>query len=125
MLTPQFFGRYEVIEAIGAGGFATVYRANDPNLDTTVAVKVLAENRAFDPEIWRRFRNEAVLLRRVQSEGNVPGIVEVFDIDETEDGRPFFVMGYADGGTLADRAGGEPASRLLSLIHISEPTRPY
>ena len=119
MLTPQFFGRYEVIEAIGAGGFATVYRANDPNLDTTVAVKVLAENRAFDPEIRRRFRNEAVLLRRVQSEGNVPGIVEVFDIDETEDGRPFFVMGYADGGTLADRAGGQPASR-LDVIPVVE-----
>ncbi len=90
---------------IGAGGFATVYRAIDPNLDATVAIKVLADNRSHDPDIRRRFRHEAVLLRRVQTEAHVPGIVEVFDIDETAAGQPFFVMGWADQGTLAERAG--------------------
>lgn len=107
---PQRFGRYEVHDVIGAGGFATVYRATDPNLDATVAIKVLADNRSHDPEIRRRFRNEAVLLRRVQTEGHVRGIIEVFDIDETEDGRPFFVMGWADQGTLRERADGRSFS---------------
>ncbi len=98
-------GRYDVEGVLGAGGFATVYRAADPRLDATVAIKVLAENWSVDPDVRRRFRNEAVLLRRLQSQGSVPGLIEVHDIDETEDGRPFFVMGFADRGTLRNRLG--------------------
>lgn len=103
----QQLGRYDLHEVIGTGGFATVYRATDPSLEATVAIKVLADNWSHDPEVRRRFRQEAVLLRRVQAEGRVPGIIEVFDIDETADGRPFFVMGWADRGTLRDRAGSQ------------------
>lgn len=99
--------RYELHEVAGVGGFATVYRATDPRLDAQVAVKVLAENWSHDPEVRSRFRNEAVLLRRVQAEGLVPGMVEVFDIDESDDGRPFIVMGWADRGTLLERTNGE------------------
>lgn len=98
-------GRYDVEGILGAGGFATVYRAVDPRLDATVAIKVLAENWSIDPDVRRRFRTEAVLLRRLQSQGAVPGLIEVHDIDETEDGRPFFVMGFADRGTLRHRVG--------------------
>ncbi len=107
-MTPARVGRYELQEVLGTGGFATVYKAVDPRLDAVVAVKVLAENWSHQPEVRRRFRTEAVLLRRVQSESHVPGIVEVFDIDESEDGRPFFVMSYADRGTLSARSGTEP-----------------
>ncbi len=102
---PDRIGRYDVHEVLGIGGFATVFRATDPRLDAPVAIKVLAENWSLDPDVRARFRTEAVLLRRIQSEGSIPGVIEVFDIDQTEDGRPFFVMGYADGGTLAERAG--------------------
>lgn len=98
-------GRYDVHGVLGAGGFATVYRATDPRLDAQVAIKVLAENWSIDPDIRRRFRTEAVLLRRLQSQGSIPGLIEVHDIDETDDGRPFFVMGFADLGTLHQRAG--------------------
>ena len=104
-MTPDRVGRYELQDVLGTGGFATVYRAVDPRLEATVAVKVLAENWSHQPEVRRRFQSEAVYLRRVQSAGHVPGIVEVFDIDETNDRRPFFVMSYADKGTLYDRAG--------------------
>lgn len=96
-------GRYELQGVIGTGGFATVYRAIDPSLAAVVAVKVLADNWSRDPEIRRRFRAEAVLLRRVQAGGSVPGLIEVYDIDETDSGQPYMVMGYADQGTLADR----------------------
>lgn len=99
-------GRYELHEIVGVGAFATVYRATDPRLDASVAVKVLADNWSRDVDIRRRFRAEAVLLRRVQSESAEPGIVNVFDIDETADGQPFIVMSFADRGTLRDRSAG-------------------
>ncbi len=99
----QRIGRYESEELIGVGGFASVYKAVDPRLEATVAVKVLAENWSHVPEVRKRFRNEAVLLRRLQSKYEISGFVDVFDIDETVTGQPYFVMTYADKGTLADR----------------------
>lgn len=90
----------------GAGGFATVYEGFDPRLEARVAIKVLADIWSGDPDIRRRFRNEAVLLRRLSTEKSVPGLVTVFDIDETEIGQPFFVMPWADRATLKDRAQG-------------------
>lgn len=102
---PERIGRYEVRGRAGSGGFASVYEGFDPRLDARVAIKVLADNWSGDPEIRRRFRQEAVLLRRMQTEDGVPGLIEVFDIDETPTGQPYFVMGWAGGGTLAARAG--------------------
>lgn len=99
-------GRYELHDVLGTGGFATVYRATDPSLQAVVAVKVLADNWSRDPDARRRFRAEAVLLRRAQSAGSVHGLVEVYDIDEDDGGQPYFVMAYADRGTLAERARG-------------------
>ena len=83
-----------------------MYRATDPSLQAVVAVKVLADNWSRDPAARRRFRDEAVLLRRAQSAGSVQGLVEVYDIDEDDGGQPYFVMAYADRGTLAERARG-------------------
>ena len=97
-------GRYELHDVVGTGGFATVYRATDPSLEAIVAVKVLADNWSRDPEVRRRFRAEAVLLRRVQAGGSIPGLATVYDIDEDDSGQPYFVMSYADRGTLARRA---------------------
>lgn len=96
-------GRYELHDVLGAGAFATVYRASDPSLEATVAVKVLADNWSRVPEVRRRFRAEAVLLRRAQASGSIQGLIEVYDIDEDDAGQPYFVMGFADQGTLADR----------------------
>ncbi len=92
-------GRYQVVRVLGTGGFATVYLARDDRLDADVAVKVLAENWCHDPEISHRFLEEARLLRRCDDDR----IVRVHTIEQLEDGRPYFVMDYADGGTLADR----------------------
>ena len=92
-------GRYRVVRLLGTGGFATVYLARDDRLDTDVAVKVLAENWSHDEEITRRFVEEARLLRRCDDDR----VVRVHTIEELDDGRPYFVMDYADAGTLADR----------------------
>jgi len=89
---------------LGSGGFATVWLAHDEQLDAEVAVKVLADNWAHDDSVRRRFLEEGRFLRRVESEH----VVQVHDVGELEDGRPFLVLTYADLGTLADRLKKEP-----------------
>ena len=115
----RFAGRYQLHDVVGTGGFATVYRATDPSLQAVVAVKVLADNWSRDPEVRRRFRAEAVLLRRARSAGGAQGLVEVYDIDEDDAGQPYYVMGYADRGTLAERARCGPwsAADVVPVIH--------
>lgn len=97
--TPPTIGRLRIERQLGAGGFATVWLAHDPELDSPVAVKILAENLAAQSDIRRRFADEARLLRRVDSDH----LVRVYDVGELPDGRPFFVMTYADRGNLAER----------------------
>ncbi|CAB4713870.1 unannotated protein [freshwater metagenome] len=96
---PQRLGRYAVRRRIGSGGFATVWLAYDEQLDSPVAVKVLADNWTEDAQVRRRFLEEGRYLRRVES----PHVVTVYDAGELDDGRPYLVMSYADQGTLADR----------------------
>ncbi|WP_460658504.1 serine/threonine-protein kinase [Kribbella italica] len=104
MGVPSRLGRYVVRRRLGSGGFATVWLAHDEQLDAEVAVKVLAENWAHDDAVRRRFLEEGRFLRRVESEH----VVQVHDVGELEDGRPFLVLTYADRGTLADRLKKEP-----------------
>jgi hypothetical protein len=99
MGVPSRLGRYVVRRRLGSGGFATVWLAHDEQLDAEVAVKVLADNWAHDDSVRRRFLEEGRFLRRVESEH----VVQVHDVGELEDGRPFLVLTYADGGTLAAR----------------------
>src|SRR4051794_13001859 len=96
---PARLGRYAVRRRIGSGGFATVWLAYDEQLDSPVAVKVLAENWTEDQAVRQRFLEEGRYLRKVES----PHVVSVYDAGELEDGRPYLVMSYADQGTLADR----------------------
>ena len=96
---PSRIGRYAVRRRIGSGGFATVWLAYDEQLDSPVAVKVLAENWTEDHHVRQRFLEEGRFLRKVES----PHVVSVYDAGELDDGRPYLVMSYADQGTLADR----------------------
>lgn len=95
-------GRYRLERRLGTGAFGTVWLAHDDVLDAPVAVKVLAENWAHRLDVRERFLSEARLLRKAGS----PRVVQVYDIGELPDGRPYFVMEYADGGTLADLCDG-------------------
>lgn len=92
----DMIGRYQVGPRIGAGSFATVYKGRDPDLDVAVAIKILAENWAANPDVRKRFLTEARMLRKFTDERIVP----VYDIGTTTDDRPYFVMAYADAGTL-------------------------
>ncbi|MFJ5973699.1 serine/threonine-protein kinase [Streptomyces sp. NPDC093060] len=96
----QKLGRYLLEDRLGAGSFATVWKAYDPELDTDVAVKVLADNWASNADVRQRFLAEARLLRRISS----PRVVRVHDVG-VQDDRPYFVMDYVRGGTLAERTG--------------------
>jgi serine/threonine protein kinase len=96
---PARLGRYAVRRRIGSGGFATVWLAYDEQLDSPVAVKVLAENWTEDSHVRQRFVEEGRFLRKVES----PHVVTVYDAGLLDDDRPYLVMSYADQGTLADR----------------------
>ncbi|MFK0249318.1 serine/threonine-protein kinase [Amycolatopsis azurea] len=99
MTPPDFIGRYAIRRTLGSGGFATVWLGSDERLDDQVAIKVLAENWAQRLDVRDRFVQEARVLRRARS----PHVVQVYDIDQLPDGRPYFVMTYADGGSLFER----------------------
>ncbi|MQA82991.1 MAG: protein kinase [Streptosporangiales bacterium] len=119
MATPQQIGRYLVRERIGSGGFATVWRAFDPELEGDVAVKILAENWIERSDIRSRFVEEARMLRRADSDR----VVRVYDIGTLDDDRPYFVMSHADGGTLADRLAGGPLPVDAALGYIADAAR--
>jgi serine/threonine protein kinase len=93
---PERLGRLQRGDRLGVGGFATVWLYHDAELDSDVAVKALAENWAQRLDVRERFLEEARILRRADSDH----IVRVYDIGE-EDGTPYFVMTYADLGSLA------------------------
>ncbi|MEU1245418.1 serine/threonine-protein kinase [Micromonospora arida] len=104
MSIPPQVGRYRIARPVGAGAFATVWLAYDDELHSSVAVKVLADNWAQRADIRGRFRQEARFMRQVDSDH----LVRVLDVGELPDGRPYLVMTYAAGGTLADRLTGGP-----------------
>ena len=94
MLTERVLAdRYRLIELLGEGGMALVYRAHDDLLDRGVAVKVLRSGFAADPEFVSRFRQEA----RAAASLHHPNIATVYDTG-TDEGVDFIVMQLVDGG---------------------------
>ncbi|MEW2359872.1 serine/threonine-protein kinase [Spirillospora sp. NPDC029432] len=99
MSFPPSVGRYRIDRVLGSGAFASVLLGHDEALDSQVAIKVLSGSLLDDLDVRNRFLEEARILRRADS----ARLVRVHDIGELPDGRPYFVMSYADRGTLADR----------------------
>jgi len=89
--------RYTILENIGEGGMARVYRGMDTKLNRPVAVKVLYEQFAGDPEFLRRFKQEAQAAARLSH----PHIVNIYDEGE-EDGLHYIIMEYVGGCTLKE-----------------------
>jgi serine/threonine protein kinase len=90
-------GRYRVGERLGAGAFGVVYKATDERLQRPVALKVLGARALGHREALERFRTEALAASRLHD----PGVVDVSDFDQLDDGVPFLVMEYVEGNTLA------------------------
>lgn len=118
MRLPAYVGRYEVRGEIARGGFAVVVQAWDEELQSLVAIKILHRDLADDEDIHTRFLEEARLLRRIRS----ANVVTVHDVGRLNDGCPYFVMDYADRGTLAPRlerragAGPPDPQNIMALV---------
>jgi len=100
-LVGHSLGRYHILEQLGEGGMATVYKAYDTRLEADVAVKVIRTEQLAPSVLARalkRFEREAKALARLTH----PNIIKVIDYGESED-RPYLVMEYLPGGTLKQR----------------------
>ncbi|HOF62313.1 MAG TPA: serine/threonine-protein kinase [Kiritimatiellia bacterium] len=99
MRSPTSFSlpNVEVLEVIGHGGMASVWKARQVSLDRLVAVKILSPDFSSDPEDIRRFRQEAQAAARLKH----PGIVQVYDANFS-DGVYYFIMELVEGYTLGN-----------------------
>ena len=118
-LIGKSLGRYHILEQLGEGGMATVYKAFDTHLERSVAVKVLRTDQ-FAPGVMsrtlKRFEREAKALGRLTH----PNIVQIIDYGDYE-GKPYLVMPFVPGQTLKHKLKGQPipyeeAVRLLLPI---------
>lgn len=92
------FDRYEIIEELGIGGMAYVYRARDPLFDREVALKVLKRELLEDSQLRDRFDRETKIIAKLEHAAIVP----VHDVGE-DNGQLFYVMRYMTGGSLSER----------------------
>ncbi len=101
-LSGQTLGQYEIIEPIGTGGMATVYKAYQPGLDRYVAIKVLPAQHALTPGFKERFIREAKVVAKLDH----PNILPIYDVG-LEGDLSYFVMKYVSGRvtTLRDLLG--------------------
>ena len=90
-------GKFEILDIAGSGGMGTVLRAQDPDLDRTVALKVLSQSLSEDEKAVGHFRREATSIAAIEHENVLP----IYDISEAGD-SPFIVMRYIDGESLED-----------------------
>ena len=90
--------RFRLEEKVGSGGMSSVYRAFDPTLERSVAIKLMHRDISSDPDQLERFRREA----RAVAQLNHPHVVTVIDAGE-DDGAPYIVFEYVEGETLKER----------------------
>src|SRR5215469_1670473 len=98
-------GPYEIQSPLGAGGMGEVYRAHDPRLDRTVAIKVLPSHLSSDADLKQRFEREARTISKLSH----PHICTLHDIGNQE-GIAYLVMEYVEGETLEQRLARGPLS---------------
>ncbi len=112
-LSGQTLGKYQIIERLGRGGMATVYRAYQPGMDRFVAVKVMHPQYAEDASFIERFRREARVVGTLRH----PHIVQVIDFD-VQDEEYYMVMEYVETETLKNhlqKHGAMPVPQALSV----------
>jgi len=115
MTESKRIGKYEILDEIGRGGFAVVYRARDTSLDRIVALKVLHPYWTNDPGFAARFRREA----RAAAGLRHPHVVTVYETGEAE-GQLYIAMEYLPGRTLQELLEAEGALPLETALPILE-----
>jgi serine/threonine protein kinase len=107
-------GKYEILAKLGVGGMGAVYKARHTTFGEVRAIKFLGTHLAEDQAFLSRFRAEAVVARRLQH----PNAVRVEDFDTGEDGRPFIVMEYVEGRSLARVLDAEGKLEIARAVEI-------
>lgn len=102
--------RYKLLERVGSGGMASVYRAQDLVLGRIVAVKLLHPSLTGDPQFLERFRKEAHAVANLAH----PNVVTVFDIGQDDD-RHYIVMEFIEGDNLKTLIRQQPAGRPMAI----------
>jgi serine/threonine protein kinase len=115
VVTGQSFGNFQVVRLIGEGGFGEVYEAENPFLQRRAAVKVLHAGMLQDPELVRRFLNEA----RAASAIRHPNIVDVFDAGVTQEGEPYILMEFLEGDSLQKIISQQGRLELATVLEIA------
>src|ERR1700688_1254692 len=113
LLAGAKLGSYEVTAQIGAGGMGEVYQAHDAKLGRDVAIKVLPEAFAHDPERLSRFQREAKMLAAL----NHPNIATIYGLEQSG-GTSYLVMELVSGETLQERVkrdGAVPVEEALTI----------
>src|SRR5271166_3119423 len=110
LATGTKFGPYEIVAPIGAGGMGEVYRARDPRLNRDVAIKVLPEALAQDPDRLARFEREAKVLAAL----NHPNIAQIYGIEGNA-----LVMELVQGDTLKCPAPLEYAKQIAEALEAA------
>jgi serine/threonine-protein kinase len=111
-LAGRNLGPYRLLDQLGAGGMATVYKAYHAAMDRYVAIKVLPRHLAREPNFRARFQQEARVIARLEHRYILP----VYDAAE-DDGIPYLVMRYTDGGDLNNLiAEGLSVARAIELL---------
>ncbi|MCK6548455.1 serine/threonine protein kinase, partial [Myxococcota bacterium] len=113
--------RYQIVGELGQGGMSVVYRARDRQLARDVAVKVLHDFLARQPDARKRFHREAVAVAKLHH----PGIVEIFDYSGPEAKDSYIVTELIEGETLRERVDkrGRPAHPELAMLLVLELVR--
>jgi serine/threonine protein kinase len=111
----QNVGPYRILEQLGQGGMATVFKAYHPALDRYVAIKVLHQAFLEDPSFTARFSREARVVAKLEH----PNIVPIYDFSEFE-GQPYLVMKFIEGETLKARLARGPLSA-EEAVRVIEP----
>ena len=114
-MMPRSLGKYSIIEEVGRGGMAIVYKAIHPALKRHVAIKVLPSQFTFDEQFVGRFHQEATAAAKLRH----PNIVIIYDVEEDDDDTHYIVMEYLAGRPLSQLIKDREAFPLRRVLNIT------
>lgn len=106
-------GTYRVLDFLGEGGMGVVYKVEHTQLNKILALKIIKTSQLTD-SVWQRFRNEAQAIARLDHRN----VVKIYDMNQTENGRPYYTMDFLTGESLADYLKEHKILPLPQALHI-------